>query len=191
MIVFCSGVRKANKRPKAQKKLFLSSRDSLSSSTPLSNKSNKLKDAAAVSHNRGSFHEGAGEKTAWEQGFDLMRKDTKGAKKVKGSKGGWAAETGKQGKDGWERERDDWEGGWEKGKAGWGRGKGRGGWKGGKVQKKKNSPLDGFDDDISPDFVPCKRRSYTKADNKIIQERSVYTQPDQKLRGTKQNERSL
>lgn len=60
---------------------------------------------------------------------------------------------------------------------GGGRGRGRGG----KVHQKKTNLLDGFDSDVSPDFVPCKRRSYNKNYNN--QSSSVYTQPDQKLRG--------
>uniref|UniRef100_A0A8D0D3A5 DNA (cytosine-5-)-methyltransferase n=1 Tax=Sander lucioperca TaxID=283035 RepID=A0A8D0D3A5_SANLU len=49
--------------------------------------------------------------------------------------------------------------------------------------KKKNCLSDGFDDDVSPDFVPQKRRTYTKSYNKVQQTTSDYTQPDQKLRG--------
>lgn len=57
--------------------------------------------------------------------------------------------------------------------------------KGGKVLKKKISPFDGFhDDDNSPDFVPFKKK-YTKIYNKVNETTSNYTQPDQKLRGTK------
>ncbi|XP_071329252.1 uncharacterized protein [Trachinotus anak] len=61
----------------------------------------------------------------------------------------------------------------------------RGGWggeKGGKGQKEKRGLLYGPDVDVSPDFVPCKKRTYTKTYNKTNQESSFYTQPDQKLR---------
>ncbi len=122
-----------------------------------------------------SSHRRGGGKTASEEGVDFAGKATKGVVKEKGSSGGWAGEMGKQGKGGWDGEKD-----------GWGRGKGRGGWKGGKVQKKKTNLLDGFNDDTSPDFVPHKKRTYTKSYNKVTQASSVYTQPDQKVRGTRQ-----
>ncbi|XP_044066136.1 uncharacterized protein LOC122882624 isoform X2 [Siniperca chuatsi] len=174
-----NGVTKTNNRPKVKKKLFLKAKSSHDS--PMCSKSNiigpELKDVA-VSLNKLSCHSidkssprGGGGKTACEEAFDLAEKSTKGVMKEKGSRGGWAAETGKQGKGGWEGEKDDWGGG-----------KGKGGWKGGKGQKKKSSLIDGFDDDMSPDFVPCKKRTYAKAYNKVNQATSVYTQPDQKLR---------
>lgn len=119
---------------------------------------------------------GRGGRTAWEEGFNLVGKSTKGVMKEKGPRGAWAAETVKQGKGGWEREKDAW-----------GRGKGKAGWRGGKGQKKKCSLLDGFDDDMSTDFVPYKRKTFTKTYNKRNRAASVYTQPDQKLRGTKHN----
>ncbi|XP_070766006.1 uncharacterized protein [Enoplosus armatus] len=180
------GVTKTNYRPKVKKKLFLKARSShpfLSPSTPMSSKSSdtELKDVA-VSLNKLSCNStekpprrDGGGKTAWEEGFDLAGKGTQGVMKEKGSRGGWAAETGKQGKGGWEGEKDDWG-------EGWGRGKGKGGWKGGKAQKKKSSLIDGFDNDMSPDFVPYKKRTSNKAYNKVNQATSVYTQPDQKLR---------
>ncbi|XP_036960839.1 uncharacterized protein LOC119023197 isoform X2 [Acanthopagrus latus] len=169
-------------KPKAKKKLFLkpNSSKSVSSSSPMSSKSSvfssELTDVA-VSMNRltcnstgRSFHKGGGGKTTWDG-------NVKGV--MKGSRGGYSAEKGRQGKGGWDEEKDESEGGWEKGKSGWGKGKSKGGWKGGKVQKKKSSLIDGFNDDMSPDFVPHKRRPYTKSYNKVT---SVYTQPDQKLR---------
>ncbi|XP_059189546.1 uncharacterized protein LOC131971901 isoform X2 [Centropristis striata] len=90
--------------------------------------------------------------------------------------GGGRAEKGSRG--GWEAEREDSASpGWEKVRGG-GRGRGRGG----KVQRKKISPLDGFDDDISPDFLPYKKNIYSKMYNKVIEASGSYTQPDQKLR---------
>ncbi|XP_041655746.1 uncharacterized protein LOC121517786 isoform X2 [Cheilinus undulatus] len=59
---------------------------------------------------------------------------------------------------------------------------GRSGWRGGKVQQKKNSPFHGFDNDMSPDFVPYKKRTLIKTYYKDQKTTSVYTQPDQKLR---------
>lgn len=187
--VFCPGVTKTNSRPKVKKKLF----PKANSPTPTSSKSSmarsELKDVAvsmtklSCSSTENSSHKAGGGKAAWEEGVDFSGKHSKGV--TKGSRGGWAAETGKQGKGGWEEEKDYWGGGggWEKGKAGWGRGRGKGGWKGGKVQKKKSSLIDGFDSDMSPDFVPYKKRSYSRTYNKVTQPTSVYTQPDQKLRG--------
>ncbi|XP_023248722.1 uncharacterized protein LOC111644192 [Seriola lalandi dorsalis] len=98
---------------------------------------------------------------------------TKGGVKEKGSRGGWAAEKHRKG-----GERDDSGGGLGRGK---GEG-GSGGEKGGKGQKKKGSLLDGVDADMSPDFTPYKKRAYTKIYNKVNQETTVYTQPNQKLR---------
>uniref|UniRef100_A0A8C4EJN1 DNA (cytosine-5-)-methyltransferase n=1 Tax=Dicentrarchus labrax TaxID=13489 RepID=A0A8C4EJN1_DICLA len=49
--------------------------------------------------------------------------------------------------------------------------------------KKKSGLIDGFDNDTSPDFVPNKKRTYTKTYNKINEPTAMYTQPDQKLRG--------
>ncbi|XP_040008597.1 uncharacterized protein LOC120803781 isoform X2 [Xiphias gladius] len=187
-----NGVTKTSNRPKVNKKLFpkaTSSPRSFNSSAPVSSKSNisaEMKEVA-VSLNKlscdptekSSLKSGGG-KPEWEEGFDFVGKGSKGITKEKDNRGGWAAE--KQGKGGWEGERDDWEGGWEKVKGGWGRGKGKGGWKGGRSQRKKSSLLDGFDDDMSPDFVPYKKRTFTKAYNKGNQVTSVYIQPDQKLR---------
>lgn len=181
MIVFCPGF--TNNKPKVKKKLFLKANsNSVSSSSPMSSKSSifssELTDVA-VSMNRltcnsagKSVHRSGGRKTTWDGNI-------KGV--MKGSRGGCSAEKGRQGKGGWDGEKDESGGGWEKGKSGWAKGKSKGGWKGGKVQKKKSSLLDGFNDDMSPDFVPYKRRPYTKPYNKVT---SVYTQPDQKLRGT-------
>ncbi|KAI3357858.1 hypothetical protein L3Q82_016251, partial [Scortum barcoo] len=178
-----NGVTERN-RPKMKRKLFQkadSSHHSFSSSTSLTHKSNnistELKDVA-VSFNKLSCHpvekssdKGGGGKTAKEEGVDFAGKATKGVVREKASNGGWAAETGKQGKGGCEGERD-----------GCGIGRGRGGWRGGKVHKKKISLIDGADDDTSPNFVPYKRRSYTKSYNKATETNSVYTQPDQKVR---------
>ncbi|XP_045913238.1 uncharacterized protein LOC123975631 isoform X3 [Micropterus dolomieu] len=177
-----NGVTKTtNNRPKVMKKLFpqaKSSPHSFGSPHSMSSKSSiisaELKEVA-ISLNRlscdsleKSSHRGGGRKTTWEDRFDIAGKGSKGVIKEKGSRGGWTAERWKQGKGGWEGEKDDW-----------GVGKGKGGWKGGKSLKKK---IDGFDDDMSPDFVPHKKRTYTKVYNKVNQATSVYTQPDQKLR---------
>ncbi|GLD50603.1 uncharacterized protein AKAME5_000377500 [Lates japonicus] len=186
-----NGVTKTSNRPKVQKKLFLKvpSSPHSNSSTPVSSKSSVSAEMREVTvplrrlssnSTEKSSHKDGGGKTAWEGGFDFVGKSPKGAVKEKGSRGGWSAE--KQGKRGWDGEKDDWGGGWEKVKGGWGRGRGRGGWKGGKGQRKKSSLMDGYDDDMSPDFVLHKKRSVTKTYNKVNVSSSTYTQPDQKLR---------
>ncbi|GAA6229485.1 uncharacterized protein LOC108873305 [Lates japonicus] len=186
-----NGVTKTSNRPKVQKKLFLKAPSSphSNSSTPVSSKSSVSAEMREVTvplrrlssnSTEKSSHKDGGGKTAWEGGFDFVGKSPKGAVKEKGSRGGWSAE--KQGKRGWDGEKDDWGGGWEKVKGGWGRGRGRGGWKGGKGQRKKSSLMDGYDDDMSPDFVLHKKRSVTKTYNKVNVSSSTYTQPDQKLR---------
>lgn len=74
------------------------------------------------------------------------------------------------------------------GPRGWGRGRGRGGWNRGKVQKKMSDLMSGLDADVSPDFVPYKKRTCTtKINHKVAQQSGVYTQPDQKLRGTERH----
>lgn len=96
--------------------------------------------------------------------YDSAGKTPKGVMK---SRGGLAAEVRGHGRV----EREEFGGGM-------GRGRGRGG----KVHQKKANLFDEFDKDMSPDFVPCKRRNLTKTYNKADQTTSVYTQPDQKLR---------
>ncbi|XP_068997839.1 uncharacterized protein [Embiotoca jacksoni] len=64
------------------------------------------------------------------------------------------------------------------GGGGWGRGKA----KGGKRHKKTYSLFYGSDADVSPNYVPYKKRNLTKTNNKVNQQSSVYTQPDQKIR---------
>uniref|UniRef100_A0A667Y0M7 DNA (cytosine-5-)-methyltransferase n=1 Tax=Myripristis murdjan TaxID=586833 RepID=A0A667Y0M7_9TELE len=50
-------------------------------------------------------------------------------------------------------------------------------------QKKKSSLLCEFDDDQSPDYLPSDRkRAFPRTYNKVKQQGSVYTQPDQKHR---------
>ncbi|KAM8864144.1 uncharacterized protein AB9W97_018615 isoform 1-T3 [Spinachia spinachia] len=103
----------------------------------------------------GKLSSKSGGESASEDGFDSAEESTK---RMHGSREG---------------ERDDWGGRWEKGKA-----KG----KGGKAQKKKSSPFDGFDDDMSPDYLPHKKKTINKSYNKVNRTTSAYTQPDQELR---------
>lgn len=119
-----------------------------------------------------------GGKAAWEESI------TESVKENERTREGWAAE--KHNKGGSAREKNKG-GGWERAKGGWGRGKARRGWegdKGGREQKKGSSLFDGLDADMSPDFLPYKKRTYNKMYNKANPEGKVYTQPDQKLRGT-------
>ncbi|KAI9516101.1 DNA (cytosine-5)-methyltransferase 3C [Dissostichus eleginoides] len=169
------GVTKTNNRPKVKNKLFskvISSHMAISSSLPISSKSNilsTLTKEVSISLNRLSlekyFHRPANGKTL-EEGFEFAGKSNNGVAKEKVSRGGW------------EGERNDWRGILEKE-----RGSAKGGSKGGKVQKKKFSPSDDlFDHDVSPDYVPYKTRDYSKTYNKVNHPSSTYTQPDQKRR---------
>ncbi|XP_026222633.1 uncharacterized protein LOC113166723 isoform X2 [Anabas testudineus] len=166
-IASINGTTKTNNRPKVKTKLKKTTHSS-QSSTPVNSNISTDMNYVAVSLDKlcdsieKSTLKDRGERTAWGVGFDLVGKGTKGV--MKGPRGGWAADTGRQGKEGWER------------------GKGKGGWKGGKGQKKKCSLLDGFNNDMSLDFVQYKRRTLTKTCNKDNQTPSVYTQPDQELR---------
>ncbi|XP_071059771.1 DNA (cytosine-5)-methyltransferase 3C-like [Pseudochaenichthys georgianus] len=137
-----------------KKKLFskvISSHTAMSSSPPISSKSNILSTLTkelSICLNRlplemYSVYRPANGKTL-EEGFEFAGKSNNGVAKEKVSRGGW------------EGERNDWRGILEKE-----RGSGKGGSKGGKVQKKKFSPSDDlFDDDVSPDYE--KTRDYAK-----------------------------
>ncbi|XP_035513007.1 uncharacterized protein LOC118324671 [Morone saxatilis] len=185
-----NGVTKTKQKPMARKSVFSkakSPRRSVNSSEPMSSKSNtansELRDVAvsmnslSCNSTEKSPHKDGGGKTALEEAVDSAGKDAEVVTKEKESTGGLAAEMGKQGKRGWEGEKDYWEARWEKGK-----GKAKAGWKAGKVQKKKSGLIDEFDNDMSPDFVPNKKRTYTKSYNKINEPTAMYTQPDQTLR---------
>lgn len=74
---------------------------------------------------------------------------------------------------------------------GWKRGRPKRGWKGGRVQKKRSVLTEELDDDVSPDYVPNKRRPDSRILRKTTQPSSVYTQPDQKVRGTGPEARRL
>lgn len=72
---------------------------------------------------------------------------------------------------------------------GWQRGRGRSASKRGKAQRDLSNLMDGLDDDTSPDFLPNRKRMDAirvrhKVAQQQLQQQSVYTQPDQKLRGT-------
>ncbi|KAF7210638.1 DNA (cytosine-5)-methyltransferase 3B-like [Nothobranchius furzeri] len=81
-----------------------------------------------------------------------------------------------------EEEKDEWAKEWEKMKPVSGRRSSRGSTRVGRSLKKTFGPFYGLDDDMSPDFVPSKKKNFVKTYNKGSQATSVYTQPDQKLR---------
>lgn len=97
-----------------------------------------------------------------------------GAAKVKRSSGGWAEDKGRT--SGWDGDTDE--------RAGGGKGRHKRGWKGEKVQKKRSALADEASEDASPDYVPNKRRSDNRVLRKATQPSGVYTQPDQRVRGT-------
>lgn len=108
-----------------------------------------------------------------DPGQSGTRRTAEGATKGKRSLGGWA-------EDGDTEDR----GGWEKGTPAWKKAKHKRGWRGGRGQKKRSSVVEDDDDDASPDYVPNKRRPDSRMLRKETQPRGVYTQPDQKARGT-------
>lgn len=108
-------------------------------------------------------------------------RNSSGAAELKGPPGGWAEEkTRTPDLDG---DTDD-RGGWEKGTHSWKKVKQKRGWKGGKTQKKRSGLMDDCDDYASPDYLPSKKRSDNKYVKKTTQPSSVYTQPDQRVRGS-------
>lgn len=111
-----------------------------------------------------------------------------GAAKVKRFSSGWAEDKART--SGWDGDMDE-RGGWEKGAPAWKKGRHKRGWKGEKVQKKRAVLADELDDDASPDYVPNKRRSDNRVLRKTTQPSGVYTQPDQRVRGTGPSQRSL
>ena len=115
-------------------------------------------------------------------------KNSSPAARLKRAPGGWEEEkTRTPDLDG---DTDD-RGEWEKATPSWKKVRQRRGWKGGKMQKKRSSLIDDNDDDASPDYVPNKKRPDTKLVRKAPQQSSVYTQPDQKVRGTGHSQQTL
>lgn len=93
---------------------------------------------------------------------------------MKSSSSGWAEDkTGTPGLDGDTDERGTWKKGGHKR-----------GWKGAKMQKKRSVLPDELDEDVSPDYVPSKRRSDSRILRKATGPSTVYTQPDQNVRGS-------
>ncbi|KAM6924459.1 DNA (cytosine-5)-methyltransferase 3C-like [Xenentodon cancila] len=178
---------KKNTKPKVKKKLFQKAPSLPDASSPVS-KNGRLSinfkemtlclDKLASS----SIPMPSNSKVMEVERFDIVEKSPRRSIAEKVSTG-WTEDTNRPGRAGWEGEKHVWNRGWEKGKVGWGRKKGRGGFRGGRAHKKTCPLLNGFDSDMSPDFVPNKKRSYSKVYNKVKQPTGEYTQPDQERRG--------
>lgn len=171
---------------KSKKKLLVT-KEALPSSVPLSNSG--LTDVAVCMNGLKKVSLRA-EGGSTELATDLTGtgRHSNGAAKLKRSAGGEAEEkTRTPDLDG---DTDD-AGGWEKGRPSWKKVRQKQGWKGGKMQK-KSSLIDDCDDDASVDYVPNKKRSDNKlCARKASQPRSVYTQPDQRVRGTDHSQPTL
>ncbi|XP_070824780.1 uncharacterized protein [Chaetodon trifascialis] len=162
-----NGNTEPNSRQTAEKSLAWmssSSHHSFTSSTPMSSTNGTRLKNMVVSLERipcssldKYTQKGGGGKTAWE-GYvgKYERVKTETASVI-----GHVAETERRGNG-------------EKG--GWGRGKAKRGWNGGKAPKEESSSTDEVDSDMSPDFVPYKRRpsiktySSIKPDSKTTEE---------------------
>ncbi|XP_014907164.1 uncharacterized protein LOC106959240 [Poecilia latipinna] len=167
------GVVKTYTRPKVKKKLFEKSNPAPASSTPSENKDGVEMKRVAVLLNR----------------LSCAPRDPPSSSKTNGETGSGSAGkrskpptpySGKQGKERSQMEKDKWDAEWDQVKSKWQRQKVRG-----RSLKKSYSWLSGEDNDMSPDFIPQRKRSYTKYTktyNKVNVTSGVYTQPDQKLR---------
>lgn len=170
----------------SKKRLFVR-KEALLCSALLSN-SGLTDGAACVNRLEKSSLRAGGENTELGTGFTGPGRNSNGAVKLKRSPGGWAEEkTCTPDLDG----DTDNRGGWEKGTPSWKKVRQKRGWKGGKMQKKRSSLIDDYDDDASPDYVPNKKRSENKLVRKVTQLSSVYTQPDQRVRGTGHSPQTL
>ncbi|XP_061591518.1 DNA (cytosine-5)-methyltransferase 3B-like [Cololabis saira] len=166
--------------PKVKKKLFQKAQTSPVTSSPVRKKGNANVSEMTVSLNNLSCNStlnSTQSKVLNKEIGNTMEKSPRGLMTEKVSPG-WAAETSRGAK-----EKQGSGQGWNKGKVGWGKKKVQGGLKGKKGHKKICPHLNGSDNDMSPDFVPYKKRNYTKAYNKVNEPASTYKQPDQKLRG--------
>ncbi|XP_027867476.1 uncharacterized protein LOC114141193 [Xiphophorus couchianus] len=167
------GVVKTYTRPKVKKKLFEKSNPAPASSTPTENKDGVEMKHVAVLLNRLScapIDPPSSSKTNGtnpETGLGSAGKRSKPPTPY----------SGKQGKERSQMEKDKWDAEWDQVKSKWQKQKVRG-----RSLKKSYSWLSGEDNDMSPDFVPQRKKSYTKTYNKVNVTSGVYTQPDQKVR---------
>ncbi|MEQ2298178.1 hypothetical protein AMECASPLE_002504 [Ameca splendens] len=171
------GVIKTPTRPKVKKKLFAKTNQTSTPSDPTKNKSeNSIQmKHVSVSLNKLSCSPrdaSSSSKTNGNNGLDSLEKSSKPLN----------PEMEKEGKGGSQMENDKLKEEWEKMNSRWQRKKGKGSFRGGKSLKKRYNWFYGLDDDMSPDFVPQKKRNYTRTYKGVNQPSSEYTQPDQKLR---------
>ncbi|KAM4736751.1 uncharacterized protein FYW61_004416 [Anableps anableps] len=167
-----AGVVKTHTRPKVKKKLFEMSNQTPTSSNPARSKGGigvQMKNVAVLLDKLTCVPRGpsSSSKTSGENGLGSAGKTPKPPTPY----------TRKQEKETSQMEKDKWDTEWDKVKSRWRRQKVRG-----KNLKKSYSWFSGEDDDMSPDFKPQRKRSYTKVYNKVNVPSAVYTQPDQKLR---------
>ncbi|XP_041859223.1 DNA (cytosine-5)-methyltransferase 3B-like isoform X2 [Melanotaenia boesemani] len=171
---FVNGVTRTNTRPKVKQKRFQKTSSSFDVSSHLTQKgkiSIKIREVSVTLNKLScdSFHKSSQSSDVGGKGLEFVEQSPK-----------TLISDERNGKREWEGERDESGGEWEKVKRGWGRKKEKESLTGGRNQKKTYS--DGVDDDMSPDFVPYKRKTYSRPNSKANQTTSVYTQPDQKLR---------
>lgn len=161
-------------------------KEALCSSAPLSNPG-LTNGAACMSRLATSSLRAGGGKTELDAGFTGTGRNSNGAERLKRSPGGWAEEKARTPDlDGDTDER----GGWDKGTPSWKKVRQKRGWKGGKTQKRSSLIAD-YNADASPDYMPNKKRSDSKLVRKAAQPSSLYTQPDQRVRGTGHSQQTL
>lgn len=148
----------------SQKRLFVK-KEALHSSAPLSN-SDPTDGAACAGGGNAALVSG---------------KNGNGAPKPKRSPDGWEEE--KASTPNLDGDTDDREG-WEKRTPAWKKVRKKRGWKGRKVQRKRSSLIDDYDDGASPEYMPSKKRFDSKPVRRVTQPSNVYTQPDQRVRGS-------
>lgn len=153
-------------------------KEALCSSAPLSNPG--LTETSSLRAGWGNPELGAG--------FTGPGRIGNGAERLKRSPGWWAEDKARMPDlDGDTDERE----GWEKGTSLWKKVRQKRGWKAGKTQKKRSSLLDDYDANASPGYVPNKKRSDSKLGRKAAQPSSLYTQPDQRVRGIGHSQQTL
>ncbi|XP_023812790.1 DNA (cytosine-5)-methyltransferase 3B isoform X2 [Oryzias latipes] len=168
-------------RPKAKKKLFHQA--SPPSNIPSQRKKNPFQariSEVTLSLNQLSCQltpDSSHAKDVSHEELDVVVKRSAAVLKQKRNQRGWTKVVARRGEGAWEEEKVELPKGWEARKSGWGKKRAIE-----KAYKKTSSLLEGFDDDMSPDFMPQRKRNYAKAYNKVSQAASVYHQPNQKLR---------
>lgn len=181
-----SGFINDSTRPKAKKKLFHQA--SPPSNIPSQRKKNPFQariSEVTLSLNQLSCQltpDSSHAKDVSHEELDVVVKRSAAVLKQKRNQRGWTKVVARRGEGAWEEEKVELPKGWEARKSGWGKKRAIE-----KAYKKTSSLLEGFDDDMSPDFMPQRKRNYAKAYNKVSRAASVYHQPNQKLRGKELN----